>query len=182
MNNTISPVSQTKRAIAELQGLRHVVVTGGDTTTPAVLAGVVSNNIDPLLFSVVAIDGDAAALADSVVDITSNCTLSSKSQVITAITLATTDPVEITSTAHGLATGQTIRNIAAIVGTVELNGTSWVVDVVDADNYTLRGSNSANYTAYTSGGTYAAPQRTIEFDADFKACRLMVWLYMQPGV
>jgi hypothetical protein len=43
--------------------------------------------------------------------------------------------------------------IAGVVGTVELNSKLWQVTVVDANTVTLVGTSSADFTAYTSGGT-----------------------------
>jgi hypothetical protein len=171
------PVDEIKSAIAFLQGYKVVVLTGGDATTPSILPNVVSKKIDPVLMQVSAFDGDAVVLADTLRDITANCTVGSVSGDITAVTLSTTDPVLITSVAHGLSSGDTIRNVASIVGTVELNDSDYVIDVVSVDTFTLRFTRSSNYTAYTSGGTYDTPQRTLEFDADFTAYQLQVHLH-----
>lgn len=71
---------------------------------------------------------------------------------IIAITLTGTDPVAIESSTHGLTTGDTVL-IAGVVGTTELNDNRYVVTVVDADNVTLDGTDSSNFTAYVSDGT-----------------------------
>jgi hypothetical protein len=57
--------------------------------------------------------------------------------------------IKITATAHGKTTGDRVF-IASVGGTVEANGT-WLVTVIDADNFTLDGSTFVN--AYTAGGT-----------------------------
>lgn len=73
--------------------------------------------------------------------------------VATNITAASqANPCQVTSAGHGLANGDTVY-IAGIVGMVELNGGSFTVTVVDANNVTLNGVDSTTYTAYASGGT-----------------------------
>lgn len=176
MNYNVKPVSATKKAIAELQNRVQAVIIGGDTTTPADLTGVVSQRLEPFLFSVLAFP----TAGGPPVNKTASCSMNSKVGTITAITLSGSDPVQITDAAHGLVDGDVIRGIAGIVGTVELNGTDWVIDKVDDDNFTLRGSDSANYTAYTSDGTYSGPQRTLEFTEDLTAYTLVVEVFTQP--
>lgn len=69
------------------------------------------------------------------------------------------NPVQITSTAHGLSTGAKIR-IESVVGMVELNHddpsgvASYTITVVDVDNFTINGIDGTAFTAYTSGGTW----------------------------
>lgn len=65
------------------------------------------------------------------------------------ITLSTTDPVEITAVAHGLATGDRIE-IAGVSGTTELNYGTYAITKVDADNFTLDGTDSSDFTAATT--------------------------------
>lgn len=178
MNYQVQPAGNTKTAIAELQGRAQTVIVGGDTTTPADLTGIVSQRLEPFLFSVLA----SLTAGGPPVDKTASCSMASKVGVITAITLTDNDPVQITNVAHGLVDNDVIRGISGVVGTVELNDTGWVVDKVDDDNFTLRGSDSANYTAYTSDGAYNGPQRTLEFTEDLTSYTLIVEVYMQPEV
>jgi len=73
-------------------------------------------------------------------------------KTITAITA--TNPVVLTSVAHGFTNG-TVVALAAIVGTIGtalLNGTSRVVSNVTADTYALLDANGVGLV-YTSGGT-----------------------------
>lgn len=72
------------------------------------------------------------------------------SGVITAVTQA--NPAQVTSTAHGLSTGFEVL-ILSVVGMTELNGNTYTITVVDANNFTL-GINSTAFTAYVSGGTW----------------------------
>lgn len=73
-----------------------------------------------------------------------------------AITAATNaSPIQITSAAHGLATGASIT-LTGVGGNTAANG-SWSITVVDANNFTLNGSTGNG--AYTSGGTYGTGNR-----------------------
>lgn len=71
---------------------------------------------------------------------------------ISGITLSGTDPVSIEVTAHGLTTGDYVL-IQSVSGTTELNDKYWFVTRTDADNFTLTGTDSSNFSAYSSGGT-----------------------------
>lgn len=70
---------------------------------------------------------------------------------ITAVTLI--NPLQITSAAHGLSTGDVIA-ITGIVGTTALNNLFFTITVVDANNFTLDGIDGTDpiYQAYLSGG------------------------------
>ena len=65
-----------------------------------------------------------------------------------------TNPVRITSTAHGYATGDDVF-ITGVGGMTELNGKTYRITVIGANTYDLDGVNGTGYTAYTSGGTGA---------------------------
>jgi predicted aspartyl protease len=65
---------------------------------------------------------------------------------ITAITNAT--PAQVTSTAHGLSTGDTVV-IVGVAGATGANG-YWTVTLVDANNFTI--NNGSNPGVWTSGG------------------------------
>lgn len=67
-------------------------------------------------------------------------------KTITAASNAT--PISVTATAHGYTTGDGVV-ITGVGGNTATNGT-WIIDVVDANTYTLRGS--VGNGAYTSGG------------------------------
>lgn len=64
------------------------------------------------------------------------------------------NPVVITSTAHGLSNGDTVR-ITDIVGMTELNGNSYKVANVAANTFELTNSNGTNING-TSYGTYVS--------------------------
>ena len=76
-------------------------------------------------------------------------------KVITGATQA--NPCVVTATGHGLETGDLIE-IYGVVGMVELNGNTYSVVKIDADNVSLKDSvtfvdiDSTGYTAYSSGG------------------------------
>ncbi len=71
---------------------------------------------------------------------------------IEGITLSSTNPVSIQITAHGLTTGRQILP-TSISGTTELNDNIYKVTVTDVNNFTLDGTDSSNFSAYTSGGS-----------------------------
>jgi hypothetical protein len=69
-----------------------------------------------------------------------------------------TAPMVVTSNGHGLVSGQTVR-VWDVAGSVEANGL-WVVTVIDANNFALKGS--MGLVAYTSGGQWALTTRLFE--------------------
>lgn len=73
-------------------------------------------------------------------------------KVITAITKA--NPGVVSSTAHGLLAGA-VGKIAAVVGMTEVNGGMYVVQNPVTGTFELAGTDTTNYTTYTSGGTFA---------------------------
>jgi hypothetical protein len=73
---------------------------------------------------------------------------------IEGITLSGTDPVSIQITAHGLTTGREIIP-SSVGGTTEINDNIYKITKTDADNFTLQGTDSSNFTAWTSGGEVA---------------------------
>jgi len=86
---------------------------------------------------------------------------------ITGITLSGTDPVQITIVAHGLTTGRQ-GVFSSVGGTDELDDNTYKITLVDADNFTLQGTDSSDFTAWTSGGTFAS------WDIDDDAWDLMI--------
>lgn len=81
---------------------------------------------------------------------------------ITGITKA--NPAVVTAAGHGLRSGDLVA-LASIGGMTELNGNSYIVDVLTTGTFALRGVNSTAYGTYTSGGTYARA-------ADYPDCSL----------
>lgn len=79
---------------------------------------------------------------------------------ITGVTNA--NPCQITSTSHGLVTGDvvTIENVG---GTVQINDNIYTITVLDANNFTLDGVDSTLFGVYTSGGTWTATNRSFDF-------------------
>lgn len=81
-------------------------------------------------------------------------TTGSETGAITAITNATN--ASVTSTNHGLVTGESIL-INNVGGMTQLNGNSYNITVVDANTFLLN-VNSLPYGSYTSGGNwYSSP-------------------------
>jgi len=74
-------------------------------------------------------------------------------KTVIGVTLSGTDPVSVQVTAHTFSTGDGIR-LAGIAGiTPSLDGT-YIITKIDANNFTLNGTNSSNYAGtYTNGGT-----------------------------
>lgn len=71
---------------------------------------------------------------------------------ISAITLSGTDPVRITtSSAHALETLDEVW-IQDVGGTIELNQQRWAVTRINNNVIDLTGTDSSNFTAYTTGG------------------------------
>ncbi len=71
---------------------------------------------------------------------------------IDGITLSSGIVVSVEAEAHDLITGQTVK-FEDVGGTTELNNNTYVVTVTDGDNFTLNGTDSDDFTAWTSGGT-----------------------------
>ncbi|HMF18242.1 MAG TPA: hypothetical protein VKE98_13610, partial [Gemmataceae bacterium] len=83
-------------------------------------------------------------------------TNSAANPIITAIT--NTSPIQVTMPGHGLTTGQQIT-LSGVGGNVAANNTpanpSWTVNVLDANNFTLNGSNGTASGAFVAGtGTW----------------------------
>lgn len=70
-------------------------------------------------------------------------------------------PITITSTAHGLVTGNTVK-IEAVGGNDGANNT-WVITVTGADTFTL--DESSGTDTYTGGGTWTSGVGTITYTA-----------------
>jgi len=83
-------------------------------------------------------------------------------------------PCVITDVAHGLTTGDKVH-IYDVAGMTELNDREYTVTVIDADSFSLDSEDSSDYTAYTSGGTWAKyagiqtalTQQPIKIEEDF---------------
>ena len=73
-----------------------------------------------------------------------------------SITNATqTNPCQITSQNHNLQNGSIIV-ISNVLGMTQLNGNTYTITVVDANNFSLNGIDSTGYTAYVSGGNWTS--------------------------
>jgi|GEM_PF-1427984 len=79
---------------------------------------------------------------------------------ITAATNA--NPCQITSANHGLITGSVI-SITGVVGMIQLNGNTYTITVVDANNFTLNGIDSTAFGVYISDGTWTANNQFFSF-------------------
>lgn len=109
--------------------------------------------------------------------------LNTATLTITAVTQA--NPAQVSVTSHGLTTGDEVY-IASVGGMTEINDKRFIIDVVNSGAFTLRGTDSSAYGAYTSGGTArrtfvvtaasnAAPSNTITWTAASGASKYMVY-------
>lgn len=76
---------------------------------------------------------------------------------VAGVTLSGTDPVVITCTGHCVNTGDKVR-FYGLGGTTGLNFTAspvtYTVTYVNANSFSLQGTNSSNFSAWTSGGVF----------------------------
>lgn len=70
---------------------------------------------------------------------------------ITGITKA--DPAVVSDAGHNLIDGSVVA-ISGVVGMTELNGKTYIVNVLSTSTFELVGVDSTGYTTYVSGGTY----------------------------
>ncbi len=88
-------------------------------------------------------------------------------QAIEDIILSGTNPVQIEVTGHPYKTGDEVYlGDEEIGGTVELNGNEYTVMVIDANNISLDGTDSSEFTAWTSGGTIGH----LDCPRNYRAC------------
>lgn len=73
-----------------------------------------------------------------------------------------TNPTQITSTNHDLATGAFIT-ISGVGGMTQLNGNTYTITVVDANTFTLDGIDNTTFGAYTTGGTWISSSNDLSF-------------------
>jgi len=73
-------------------------------------------------------------------------------KAIEGITLSGSDPVSINITSHGFITGETARLILVAGVSPSLDG-EYPVTKVDADNFTLNGTDSSDYSGSFTSGT-----------------------------
>lgn len=73
------------------------------------------------------------------------------SSVVAITGITQSDSASVVAVGHGLNTGDVVQ-VNGVVGMVEINGLESIVTVVDADNFTLDAVDSADMSAYISGG------------------------------
>lgn len=88
---------------------------------------------------------------DSQIAVLVNYDASSPSPAITAITKA--NPAVVTSAAHGLVDGDVVQ-ILGVVGMTEVNNTSFIVNQINANTFSLVDTDSTGYGTYVSGGHF----------------------------
>jgi|ERR1700722_3764102 len=94
--------------------------------------------------------------------------------LITAATNA--NPCQITSAVHNLSTGNQII-ISGVGGMTQLNGNTYTITVVDANNFTLNGINSTAFGAYTSGGEWTGLSNNVFGVVVVDANTFELWKY-----
>ncbi len=87
--------------------------------------------------------------------------VASTSGTITGIAQPT-NPTQITSPSHDLATGATIT-IDNVLGMVQLNGNVYTITVIDANTFSLDGVDNTAFGAYISGGTWISTSNSVSF-------------------
>lgn len=73
-----------------------------------------------------------------------------------------TNPTEITSTNHGLVTGDVVT-ITGVVGMTQLNDNIYTITVIDVNTFSLDGIDNTAFGAYVSGGIWTATDRSFAF-------------------
>lgn len=79
-----------------------------------------------------------------------------RTATITGVTQA--NPGVVTATAHRLRSGDVVT-ISGVSGMTQLNGNSYTIDVINANSFSLRATNTTGFTAYTSGGSASRAAR-----------------------
>lgn len=103
---------------------------------------------------------DNAVTSDDVTDITAAVGPNGITTSISGITQA--NPGVVTSTSHGLTTGDSVV-LKNIVGMTQLNGSEVTVTVLTANTFSI-GVNTTGFTAYASAGTVAGKNTKIVVD------------------
>jgi len=131
-----------------VRGKRLVPVTVGRVVRNVQLH---SGEIVPYMKSLRYVDPTKAGTVEAIYRYNATSASDAKGQ-ITGATQA--NPVVITSTSHGLATGASVT-VSGILGMVELNNRQFAVTVINANSYSLDGEDGTGHTAYISGGVWA---------------------------
>ena len=76
-------------------------------------------------------------------------------QDVSGVTLTAGSVVSVTVTGHGLVTGAEVL-FEDVGGTEELNLNTYVITSTGPDTFTLNGTDGADFTAFTTGGTAAS--------------------------
>lgn len=98
-------------------------------------------------------NGQASGIADLnglMWEVAIGVTCIAASKTVTGATQA--NPVAVTVAAHGYTTGDEIQLIS-IGGMTQINDRIFTITVVDANTFTLNGTDGTGFSAYTSGGS-----------------------------
>lgn len=116
-----------------------------------------------------------------------DCGLTYDSPITVSAITTGASTVQVTATAHGLSTGNTVRfdNITGVLTAPgqasALNGLTFVITVIDSDNFTLNGVNGTTFTPFViPTDSLVAPQTrklvtTISGLSQFNGETLAVW-------
>lgn len=164
-NNPVSgPITAvTNAAPAELTSTAHGLVTGQEVFIQGVNGPTSINN---LAFTITVVDLNTFSLdgsdtsADPVYIDGGIWTIpTSVSQVTGPISnITNANPAVVESIGHGLVTGASIiiRSVNGMIlaGVPAINGQTFIITVIDADNFSLNGFDTTLFSAYVSGGTW----------------------------
>ncbi|HYV37174.1 MAG TPA: FG-GAP-like repeat-containing protein, partial [Gemmataceae bacterium] len=141
--NGVTPVVITSAQHGLTNGT-IVLITGAVGNT-AINGAFPISAVTPTTFTLAGVTANGTYTANS-----ASWSVISFNSAITAATNNAGQPITITSTGHGLTTGQQVT-VSGVLGNTGANGT-FVVKVVDPNNFQLLGSTPTG--AYTSGGTW----------------------------
>lgn len=88
-------------------------------------------------------------LKGSTIEVLTGFDADSPSSPVVGISKA--NPAVVTETAHGRADGDIVQ-INGVVGMTDINGGTYVINVLTSNTYQLLGVDSTGYDTYTSGG------------------------------
>lgn len=138
-------LSETNSAAAQSAALASASAASTSQTAAATSAGTATTKAAEALASAgsALISANAAGVSE---------TAAAGSATTASAAATTTNPVQITVTAHGRTTGDVVC-ISSVAGMTQLNNRMFTVTVVDANTLELAGTDGTAFDTYTSGGS-----------------------------